>query len=33
MIYKDPTLERIIVLESETLIGVRLAPLSKGRIN
>ncbi|MES9923086.1 MAG: YiiX/YebB-like N1pC/P60 family cysteine hydrolase [Candidatus Thiodiazotropha endolucinida] len=29
MIYKDPTLERIFVLESETLIGVRLAPLSK----
>ena len=29
MIYKDPTLKRIFVLESETLIGVRLAPLSK----
>ncbi|MES9829391.1 MAG: YiiX/YebB-like N1pC/P60 family cysteine hydrolase [Candidatus Thiodiazotropha sp.] len=29
MIYKDPTLERIFVLESETMIGVRLAPLSK----
>ncbi|MBT3011568.1 MAG: hypothetical protein KUF77_13035 [Candidatus Thiodiazotropha sp. (ex Lucina aurantia)] len=29
MIYKDPTLERVFVLESETLIGVRLAPLSK----
>ncbi|WP_369161880.1 YiiX/YebB-like N1pC/P60 family cysteine hydrolase [Candidatus Thiodiazotropha sp. LNASS1] len=29
MIYKDPTLERVFVLESETMIGVRLAPLSK----
>lgn len=29
IIYKDPTLERIFILESETLIGVRLAPLSK----
>lgn len=29
MIYKDPTLKRIFILESETLIGVRLAPLSK----
>ncbi|MET0071126.1 MAG: YiiX/YebB-like N1pC/P60 family cysteine hydrolase [Candidatus Thiodiazotropha sp.] len=29
MIYRDPTLERVFVLESETLIGVRLAPLSK----
>jgi uncharacterized protein YycO len=29
MIYKDPTLERVFILESETLIGVRLAPLSK----
>lgn len=29
MIYKDPTLQRIFILESETLIGVRLAPLSK----
>jgi hypothetical protein len=29
MIYRDPTLERIFILESETLIGVRLAPLSK----
>ncbi len=29
MIYRDPTLKRVFVLESETLIGVRLAPLSK----
>jgi len=29
VIYKDPTLQRVFVLESETLIGVRLAPLSK----
>ncbi|MES9944749.1 MAG: hypothetical protein B6D78_12645 [gamma proteobacterium symbiont of Ctena orbiculata] len=29
MIYRDPTLQRIFVLESETMIGVRLAPLSK----
>ena len=29
MIYRDPTLKRIFILESETLIGVRLAPLSK----
>ncbi|MGB5201206.1 MAG: YiiX/YebB-like N1pC/P60 family cysteine hydrolase [Sedimenticolaceae bacterium] len=29
MIYKDPTLQRVFILESETLIGVRLAPLSK----
>lgn len=29
MIYRDPTLQRIFILESETLIGVRLAPLSK----
>jgi cell wall-associated NlpC family hydrolase len=29
MIYKDPTLKRVFILESETLIGVRLAPLSK----
>jgi hypothetical protein len=29
IIYRDDTLERIFVLESETLIGVRLAPLSK----
>ncbi len=29
MIYRDPTLERVFVLESETMIGVRLAPLSK----
>jgi len=29
MIYKDPNLERVFILESETLIGVRLAPLSK----
>ena len=29
MIYRDPTLERVFILESETLIGVRLAPLSK----
>jgi hypothetical protein len=29
MIYKDPTLERVFILESETMIGVRLAPLSK----
>ena len=29
MIYKDPTLKRVFVLESETMIGVRLAPLSK----
>lgn len=29
MIYRDPTLERVFVLESETMIGVRLAPVSK----
>jgi len=29
MIYRDPTLKRVFILESETLIGVRLAPLSK----
>ena len=29
MIYKDPTLKRVFILESETLIGVRLAPVSK----
>lgn len=29
MIYRDDNLERIFILESETLIGVRLAPLSK----
>ncbi|MCU7878696.1 MAG: hypothetical protein KZQ84_18210 [Candidatus Thiodiazotropha sp. (ex Lucinoma borealis)] len=29
IIYRDPTLERIFILESETMIGVRLAPLSK----
>ncbi len=29
MIYRDPTLHRVFILESETLIGVRLAPLSK----
>ena len=29
MIYKDPTLERVFILESEIMIGVRLAPLSK----
>ena len=29
MIYRDPTLQRVFILESETLIGVRLAPLSK----
>ena len=29
MIYRDPTLQRIFILESETMIGVRLAPLSK----
>ena len=29
MIYRDPTLRRVFILESETLIGVRLAPLSK----
>jgi uncharacterized protein YycO len=29
VIYRDDTLGRIFILESETLIGVRLAPLSK----
>jgi len=29
VIYRDPTLQRVFILESETLIGVRLAPLSK----
>ncbi len=29
MIYRDDNLERVFVLESETLIGVRIAPLSK----
>ncbi|MCU7892582.1 MAG: hypothetical protein KZQ78_13595 [Candidatus Thiodiazotropha sp. (ex Ustalcina ferruginea)] len=29
IIYRDPTLERVFILESETMIGVRLAPLSK----
>jgi hypothetical protein len=29
VIYRDEALERVFVLESETLIGVRLAPLSK----
>ena len=29
VIYRDPTLKRVFILESETLIGVRLAPLSK----
>jgi len=29
MIYKDEFLDRIFILESETMIGVRLAPLSK----
>jgi cell wall-associated NlpC family hydrolase len=29
IIYKDDNLERVFVLESETQIGVRLAPLSK----
>jgi len=29
MIYKDPKLQRVFILESETLIGARLAPLSK----
>lgn len=29
MIYRDPTLQRVFILESEILIGVRLAPLSK----
>ncbi len=28
MIYKDDKLNRVLILESETLIGVRLAPLS-----
>lgn len=29
IIYKDPTLNRIFVLESEVMIGVRIVPLSK----
>ena len=29
IIYRDDFLERIFILESETLIGVRIAPLSK----
>ncbi len=29
IIYRDETLGRVFILESETLIGVRLAPLSK----
>jgi Permuted papain-like amidase enzyme, YaeF/YiiX, C92 family len=29
IIYNDPNLQRIFVLESETAIGVRLAPMSK----
>ncbi len=29
VIYKDETLNRVLILESETLIGVRLAPVSK----
>lgn len=29
VIYRDDNLERIFILESETMIGVRLAPLSK----
>ncbi|MFN5960775.1 MAG: YiiX/YebB-like N1pC/P60 family cysteine hydrolase [Verrucomicrobiota bacterium] len=29
VIYKDPTLNRIFVLESEVMIGVRIVPLSK----
>ena len=29
LIYKDDFLDRIFILESETMIGVRLAPLSK----
>ncbi len=29
IIYKDPTLNRVFVLESEVMIGVRLVPLSK----
>jgi Permuted papain-like amidase enzyme, YaeF/YiiX, C92 family len=29
IVYKDEALDRILVLESETLYGVRLAPLSK----
>ncbi len=29
ILYKDDTLQRVFVLESETMIGVRLAPLSK----
>ena len=29
IIYKDPTLNRIFVLESEVMIGVRVVPLSK----
>jgi uncharacterized protein YycO len=29
MIYRDDNLDRILILESETFIGVRLAPLSK----
>jgi hypothetical protein len=29
VIYKDETLGRVLILESETLIGVRLAPVSK----
>jgi hypothetical protein len=29
MIYRDDNLKRVFILESETLVGVRLAPLSK----
>jgi hypothetical protein len=29
MIYRDEALDRILILESETFIGVRFAPLSK----
>ena len=29
ILYKDDTLQRVFVLESETMIGVRLAPVSK----
>lgn len=29
IVYQDETLNRVFILESETLIGVRLAPLSK----
>jgi hypothetical protein len=29
VIYKDETLDRVLILESETFIGVRLAPVSK----